>query len=50
VFRAAGDKVLLCRIDTSETAETVAADLSSQTLSRSIATGPDAMVFTDAMA
>ena len=46
VFRAAGDKVLLCRIDTSETAETVAADL-TRTLSQLYRDGPDAMVFTD---
>ena len=45
-FRAAGDKVLLCRIDTSETAETVAADL-TRTLSHVYREGPDAMVFTD---
>jgi transcriptional regulator PpsR len=32
VFRAAGDKVLLCRIEASETAESVAADLSQDAL------------------
>ncbi len=47
VFRAAGEKVLLCRIDASETAEAVAADL-SKTLSYLYRDGPDAMVFTDA--
>jgi transcriptional regulator PpsR len=46
VFRAAGDKVLLCRIEAAETAETVAADL-SKTLSQLYRDGPDAMVFTD---
>jgi len=47
VFRAAGDKVLLCRIEATETAETVAADL-TKTLSQFYRDGPDAMVFTDA--
>jgi transcriptional regulator PpsR len=47
VFRAAGDKVLLCRIEASETAAAVAADL-SKTLSQLYRDGPDAMVFTDA--
>jgi transcriptional regulator PpsR len=46
VFRAAGEKVLLCRINASETAESVAADL-SKTLSSLYRDGPDAMVFTD---
>jgi hypothetical protein len=35
VFRAAGDKVLLCRIEASETAEAMAADL-SRTLSAAL--------------
>jgi transcriptional regulator PpsR len=47
VFRAAGDKVLLCRIEASNSAETVTADL-SRTLSQLYRDGPDAMVFTDA--
>jgi transcriptional regulator PpsR len=47
VFRAAGDKVLLCRIEASSSAETVTADL-SRTLSQLYRDGPDAMVFTDA--
>jgi transcriptional regulator PpsR len=47
VFRAAGDKVLLCRIEASETAASLAADL-SRTLSQLYRDGPDAMVFTDA--
>jgi PAS domain-containing protein len=46
VFRAAGDKVLLCRIEATETAAAVAADL-SKTLSQLYRDGPDAMVFTD---
>jgi len=47
VFRAAGDKVVLCRIETTQTAETIAAEL-SQTLAGLYRDGPDAMVFTDA--
>jgi transcriptional regulator PpsR len=47
VFRAAGDKVLLCRIEASSSTETVTADL-SRTLSQLYRDGPDAMVFTDA--
>lgn len=47
VFRAAGDKILLCRIDTTEAAETIAADV-TRTLSALYRDGPDAMVFTDA--
>ncbi|MCU4652321.1 transcriptional regulator PpsR [Roseibacterium sp. SDUM158016] len=46
VFRAAGDKILLCRIEASETAEAMAADL-SRTLSALYREGPDAIVFTD---
>jgi methanogenic corrinoid protein MtbC1 len=47
VFRAAGDKVLLCRIEASETAETVLRTC-RKTLSQLYRDGPDAMVFTDA--
>ncbi|MDG4646929.1 transcriptional regulator PpsR [Roseibacterium sp. SDUM158017] len=47
VFRAAGDRILLCRVEAAETAETVAADL-SRMLSALYRDGPDAMVFTDA--
>ncbi len=46
VFRAAGDKVLLCRLEAAETAASVAADL-TRTLSQLYRDGPDAMVFTD---
>jgi transcriptional regulator PpsR len=47
VFRAAGDKVLLCRIEASGNRGDRAADL-TQTLSQLYRDGPDAMVFTDA--
>lgn len=47
VFRAAGDKSLLCRIETAKTAETVAAELSSS-LAQLYRDGPDAIVVTDA--
>jgi transcriptional regulator PpsR len=47
VFRAAGDKVLLCRIEAAATAEAVAADL-TKSLSQLYRAGPEAMVFTDA--
>lgn len=46
VFRAAGDKTLLCRIEAAQDAETVAAEL-SRTLGAVFRDGPDAMVFTD---
>ncbi|BDW87117.1 transcriptional regulator PpsR [Roseicyclus marinus] len=48
VFRAAGDKSLLCRIETAQSAETVAAELSS-TLAQLFREGPDAIVITDAI-
>lgn len=47
VFRAAGDRTLLCRIETAGTAETVAAEL-AQVLSALYRDGADAIVFTDA--
>ncbi len=47
VFRAAGDKILLCRMEAAEAAETVATDV-SQILSALYRDGPDAVVFTDA--
>ncbi len=47
VFRAAGDKTLLCRIEPAQTAETVAAEL-AQALGGLFRSAPDAMVFTDA--
>ncbi|NKX45064.1 transcriptional regulator PpsR [Roseicyclus persicicus] len=47
VFRAAGDKSLLCRIESTKSAETVAAELST-TLAYLYREGPDAIVFTDA--
>ena len=46
VFRTAGDKTLLCRIEAAGTAETVAAEL-SHVLSTLYRDGPDAVVFTD---
>jgi transcriptional regulator PpsR len=46
VFRAGGDKVILCRIEASGSTEVVAAEL-SLTLSQLYRDGPDAMVFTD---
>jgi transcriptional regulator PpsR len=46
VFRAGGDKVVLCRIEPIDSAEAVAAEL-SQTLTQLYRSGPDAMVFTD---
>ncbi|ABD53081.1 transcriptional regulator PpsR [Jannaschia sp. CCS1] len=48
VFRAAGDRTLLCRIETAGTAETVAAEL-AQVLSALYRDGADAIVFTDAV-
>ena len=47
VFRAAGDKSLLCRIETARSAETVAAELSTH-LAQLYREGPDAIVVTDA--
>ncbi len=47
VFRAAGDKTLLCRIETAGNSESVAAEL-SQVLSALYRDGADAVVFTDA--
>lgn len=46
LFRSAGDRVLLCRIETAETAEGVAAELAT-TLSGLYRDGSDGMVFTD---
>lgn len=46
VFRAAGDKSLLCRIDTTQSAETVAGELSGA-LAQLYRDGPDAIVITD---
>jgi len=46
VFRAAGDKTLLCRIEVSGSTETVAAEL-AQMLSALYRDGADAIVFTD---
>lgn len=46
VFRTAGDKTILCRIEAAGTAESVAAELSNL-LSSLYRDGPDAMVFTD---
>ncbi len=46
VFRAAGDKTLLCRIEAAGSAESVAAEL-SQVLSTLYRDGADAIVFTD---
>lgn len=48
VFRAAGDKSLLCRIETAQSAETVAADLMGM-LAQLFREGPDAIVITDAI-
>jgi transcriptional regulator PpsR len=48
LFRAAGDKSLLCRIETTQSAETVAAELSN-TLVQLFREGPDAVVITDAL-
>jgi len=48
VFRAAGDKSLLCRIEPAQNAETVAVELSS-TLVQLFREGPDAIVITDAL-
>ena len=47
VFRAAGEKSLLCRIETAKSVETVAAELST-TLAQLYREGPDAIVVTDA--
>jgi len=46
MFRAAGDKSLLCRIEPAQNAETVAAE-QAQALSGLYRDGPDAIVFTD---
>jgi transcriptional regulator PpsR len=46
VFRAAGEKTLLCRLEAARNAETIAAEL-SQTLTALYRNGPDAFVFTD---
>ncbi|MBY4894235.1 transcriptional regulator PpsR [Rhodobacteraceae bacterium N5(2021)] len=46
VFRAAGDRTLLCRIETAGTTETVAVEL-TQVLSALYRDGADAIVFTD---
>ena len=46
VFRAAGDKTLLCRIEPAGTAESVAAEV-SQVLTALYRDGADAIVFTD---
>jgi transcriptional regulator PpsR len=46
VFRAAGEKCLLCRIESAKSTETVAAELSS-TLAQLYREGPDAIVVTD---
>lgn len=46
VFRAAGDRTLLCRIETAGTAETVAAEL-TQSLATLYRDGADAVVFTN---
>ena len=48
VFRAAGDKSLLCRIETEKSPETVAAELSIH-LAQLFREGPDAIVITDAL-
>lgn len=48
VFRSAGEKSLLCRIETAQSAETVAAELSG-TLAQLFREGPDAIVITDAI-
>lgn len=48
VFRAAGDKSLLCRIETAKSAESVAAELSGA-LAQLFREGPDAVVITDAI-
>lgn len=47
VFRAAGDRTLLCRIEAAGSTETVAAEL-AQVLSALYRDGADAIVFTDA--
>jgi len=46
LFRAAGDRVLLCRIEPEGTSESLAAELSS-TLAQLYQDGPDAIVITD---
>lgn len=46
VFRAAGDRTLLCRIETAGTSETVAAEL-TMALATLYRDGADAIVFTD---
>ncbi|GAA5076046.1 transcriptional regulator PpsR [Roseibacterium beibuensis] len=46
VFRAAGDKTLLCRLEAAGSQESVAAEL-SQTLTSLYRDGPDAVVVTD---
>jgi len=48
VFRAAGEKSLLCRIETAQSAETIAAELSGM-LAQLYRNGPDAVVMTDAL-
>jgi len=48
VFRAAGEKSLLCRIETAQSAETIAAELSGM-LAQLYRDGPDAIVMTDAL-
>jgi transcriptional regulator PpsR len=48
VFRAAGDKSLLCRIETAKSVEPVAAELSTH-LAQLYRDGPDAIVVTDAL-
>lgn len=47
VFRAAGDRTILCRVETAGTTESVAAEL-AQVLSALYRDGADAIVFTDA--
>jgi len=47
VFRAAGDRTMLCRIEAAGTAEVVAAEL-ADTMAILYREGPDAIVFTDA--
>jgi transcriptional regulator PpsR len=46
VFRAAGDKIILCRLEPARSAETLANDL-TRSLADLFRGGPDAMVFTD---
>ncbi len=47
IFRAAGDRVLLCRIEAAGAADSMGAEL-SHVLARLYRDGPDAMIFTDA--